>query len=123
MESAIQRAMLMKQTELNQFTGTNQYFKHTLSGYVYTDGVKYLADKAGAYWLIDKILIITRYKKKLQEFGVWKLSVNDDKIAMLICEDGNGKKQYEEKLDYTDFSMKEVSIWFQNETLFLPSEY
>ena len=113
----------LTQNELEQFIGTEHWYKHVLSGYLYTDGVKYLADKAGAYWLIDKILITTRYAEKLQEFGFWKLFVGNNKIAMLICEDGNGHKLYEEKIDYTDFPLEKVEIWFQNSTLFLPSEY
>ncbi len=44
----------MEQAELAQFTGTEQYYKH-LGGLVYTDGVKYLAEKAGSYWLLDII--------------------------------------------------------------------
>jgi len=114
---------MLTQNELEQFTGTESYYKHPLSGYVYTDGIQYLAEKAGAYWLLDKILIITRYKPKLQEFGVWKLSVKEDKTAALVCKDGNGNSLYNEILGFTDFPMREVIVWFQNGTLFLPSEY
>ena len=114
---------ILTQNDLSNFTGTEHYFKHPLSGYVYTDGVQYLAEKAGAYWLLDKILITTRYKKKLQEFGVWKLKVNANKTATLICEDGNYNKLYEEKLDYTDFPLSEVELWMENNVLILPSEH
>lgn len=113
----------LTQNDLQQFIGTEHYFRHTLSGYVYTDGVKYLADKGGAYWLLDKILITTRYKKKLQKFGVWKLTVNKDKTAKLVCEDGNYNVLYTEQLDYTDFPMSEVELWFENNVLILPSEH
>lgn len=114
---------ILMQIDLEQFTGTENWYKHALSGYVYTDGVKYLAEKAEAYWLIDKILIITRYKKKLQEWRSWILTVNQDKTAMLECGDGNDNSLYKEKLDYTDFPLNKVEIWFTNGTLFLPSEY
>ena len=113
----------LKQSDLEQFTGTEQWYRHALSGYLYTDGIKFLADQAKAYWLIDKILILTRYKQKLQEFGSWKLHVKEDKTATLICEDGDKKVLYTEKIDYTDFPLENVSLWFQNETLILPSEY
>ncbi len=72
--------------ELRQFSGTEHWYKH-LSGYLYTDGVQYVAQEGGAYWLVDKILLTTRAKNNLQEFGVWKLEVNQDKSATLVCED------------------------------------
>ena len=40
--------------DLAQFIGTSQYYRHNL-GLLYTDGVKYVADRGGAYWLIDAI--------------------------------------------------------------------
>lgn len=39
---------------LEQFVGSTKLYKHWL-GIKYTDGVKYLANEAGAYWLIDAI--------------------------------------------------------------------
>jgi len=108
---------------LSQFIGTEHHYKHPLSAYVYTDGVQYLAEKGAAYWLIDKILITTRYKKKLQEWGTWVLHVNPDKTALLECGDGNGNSLHKEKLDYTTFPLEKAELWFQNGVLFLPSEY
>jgi len=113
---------LLTQSELEQFTGTEFWYKHALSGYTYTDGIKYLAEKAQAYWLLDKILITTRAKKKLQEWGSWTLCCYADNTASLQCEDGNGNKLYVAKIDYTDFPLKIVTLWFTNNTLFLPSE-
>ncbi len=40
--------------ELVQFNGTENYIKN-FTGLYYTDGVEYLAERAGAYWLIDLI--------------------------------------------------------------------
>jgi len=113
----------LNQRSLDQFTGTENYYKHMLSGYTYTDGIKYLAEKGKSYWLIDKILILTRYTKKLQEFGVWELVVSEDKTAVLTCEDGNGHKLYTETIDYTDFKLDKVEVWFESGVLILPSEH
>ena len=66
---------MLTTNELRQFSGTEHWYRH-LSGYLYTDGVQYVAQEGGAYWLIDKILLTTRAKNKLQEFGAWKLEVN-----------------------------------------------
>ncbi len=113
----------LKESDLEQFSGTEHYYRHSLTNYCYTDGVKYLAEKGNCYWLLDKILINTKYKKKLQEFGVWKLLVYEDKSALLVCEDGNNNRLYAEKIDYTDFPLPKVEVWFENGVLILPSEH
>lgn len=108
--------------ELRQFSGTEHWYKH-LSGYLYTDGVQYVAQEGSAYWLIDKILFTTRAKNILQEFGAWKLKVNEDESAILVCEDGNYNELYQEKIDWTDFQLKRIELWFENGVLILPSEH
>ncbi len=108
--------------ELKQFSGTENWYKH-LSGYLYTDGVQYVAQEGGAYWLIDKILFTTKTKNNLQEFGVWKLRVNEDKSAILICEDGNYNELYREQIEWTDFPLESIELWFENSVLILPSEH
>ena len=107
---------------LRQFTGTEQWYRH-LSGYLYTDGVRYVAQAGEAYWLIDKILLTTSVKKDLQEFGAWKLTVNEDKSAILVCEDGNYHELYREKIDWTDFPLNTIELWFENGVLILPGEH
>jgi len=113
--------MLIK-NELRQFTGTEQWYKH-LSGYLYTDGVLYVAQEGGAFWLVDKIMFTTREKNNLQEFGVWKFEVNEDKSAVLVCEDGNYHELYREKIEWTDFPLNRIELWFENGVLILPSEH
>jgi len=73
--------------------------------------------------LIDKILLTTRAKNYLQEFGSWKLTVNEDKSAILICEDGSYCELYREKIDWTDFPLNKIDLWFENGVLILPSEH
>ena len=96
---------MLTENVLRQFTGTEQWYKH-LSGYLYTDGVLYVAQEGGAFWLVDKILFTTRAKDNLQEFGAWKLEVNEDRSAILVCEDGNYHELYREKIEWTDFPLK-----------------
>ena len=113
---------MLTKNALNQFTGTEHWYKH-LSGYLYTDGVLYVAQEGGAFWLIDKILFTTRAKNILQEFGAWKLEVNEDRSAILVCEDGNYNELYREKIDWTDFPLNKIDLWFGNGVLILPSEH
>ena len=43
-------------TGLAMHTGTSQYYRHWLPGALFTDGVAYLQEAAGCYWLIDAIV-------------------------------------------------------------------
>ncbi len=43
--------------------------------------------------------------------------------ASLTCEDGNGNKVFEKALEFTDFPLPEITLWFADNTIFLPSEY
>jgi hypothetical protein len=92
---------------------------------LFTDGAKYVADQAGAYWLLDEIALAQRYEKSVaaEEFQLWKLKVNSDHTAMLTCEDGNGKNVYSKPIEYTDFPLPEIALYFTNNTILLPSEY
>ena len=78
---------------LAQFTGSENWYRHGLVRSVrFTDGAKYVADAAQAYWLIDDIAFAqTERVVKAEEFQVWKLTVHPDASAGLSCEDGNGR--------------------------------
>ena len=113
---------MLAKNELRQFTGTEQWYRH-ISGYLYTDGVLFVAQEGCAFWLVDKILFTTRAKNDLQEFGAWKLEVIEDKSEILICEDGNYRELYREKIEWTDFPLNKIELWFENGVLILPSEH
>jgi hypothetical protein len=71
----------LTQSDLNQFTGSENWYRHSISGNVlYTDGAQYLAEKGGAYWLLDTIAICQQHEKRVsvEEFQVWKLTVGED---------------------------------------------
>jgi hypothetical protein len=92
---------------------------------LFTDGAKHVADAGGAYWLLDEIALAQRYKKKVaaEEFQLWKLTVKDDHTATLSCENGNGQKVFSKKIEFTDFPLDEITLYFTNNTILLPSEY
>lgn len=111
--------------DLRQFTGTEYWYRHPFNrNILYTDGVKYVADTAGAYWLIDEITF-AQMKKKIaaQPFQHWKLKVKPNATAKLTCEDGNYNVVYTKKLSFTDFPLEEISIFFTDNVILLPSEY
>src|SRR3984893_13741170 len=111
---------------LIQFTGSEHWYRHALvSDALYTDGVQYVAETAGAYWLIDEIAFAQQGDKRLaaEEFQSWKLNVNADHAATLSCEDGNGGVVFTKAIEYTDFPLAEFTLYFMNNTILLPSEY
>jgi len=95
--------------------GTEEYHEHWM-GFVYTDGVKFLADGAAAHWLLD---IIGSYQpqcredKMLRDVQFWTLKVNADKSAMVICERDSGDVAFKQELEFTNFPLAEIKIWVE----------
>lgn len=116
----------LTRAELAQFTGSEQWYRHGLvRSILFTDGAKYVADKAGAYWLLDEIALAQRYEKSVavQEFQLWQLKVNVNHTAVLICENGNGEVVLSKGIPFTDFPLDEIKLYCINNTILLPSEY
>jgi hypothetical protein len=111
--------------DLRQFTGTGQWFRHGLMRkIVYTEGVQYVADNAGAYWLIDKVATLQLEPKvRAEDWQSWKLTVDDKQAAMLTCDDGNGNIVYSERIDWTDFPLDQIELWVEGNVILLPSEH
>jgi hypothetical protein len=114
------------ESDLKQFTGSEHWYRHGLVRSVFfTDGAKHVADAGGAYWLLDEIALAQRFDKTVaaEPFQVWKLAVSADASATLTCEDGNGKTVSSKSIEFTDFPLKEVTLWFTDNVILLPSEY
>ena len=126
----------LTEAELRQFTGTENWYRHNLARTVlYTDGVQYLAEKAGAYWLIDIIATesVMLPNLKGEGFQVWKLTIDTQGSgADLVVDDGNGNELHRRHIAFTDFPLPEITLWCnENEdpsvnakrVIMLPSEY
>lgn len=111
---------------MSQFNGSEHWYRHGLvPSITFTDGVKYVADTAGAYWLLDEIALAQKFNSRVarEEFQVWKLTVKDDASATLVCEDGNCNVVATKPIPFTDFPKEGVTLWFANNTIYLPSEH
>jgi hypothetical protein len=111
---------------LAHFTGSDNFYRHGLNRrIVYTEGAAYVAESAGAYWLLDEIAIAAGHDKRVQreEFQVWKLEVHADKSATLSCEDGNDNVVFRKSIEFTDFPAAQITLWQVGGTILLPSEY
>ena len=116
----------LSERDLAQFTGSENWYRHGINHNVlFTDGAKYVADEAGAYWLLDAIAICQRYEKAVasEGFQVWKLTVREDRTASLVCSDGNDNIVYTQHIEFADFPVDEIMFYFANNVIHLPSEY
>ena len=111
--------------QLQQFIGTEQYYRISPSA-VLTDGAKFLADEAGAYWLMDAIASYLPQFSGREEFIVAKLNVAASK-ADLVLDNGNGHVLDSQHIEYTDFPLPSITLycsWFGDGWVaMLPSEY
>jgi hypothetical protein len=102
------------------------YYNPLFKGIKYTEGVKAMANKNHAYWLIDAISAAQiKSNVKREPFQVWVLTVNQIKgSAILTMDDGNGRTPvYMEKIPYTDFPLPTIKIWVDDNVMLLPEEY
>jgi hypothetical protein len=110
---------------LRSFIGTTEYHRHW-SGMRFTDGVKFLADTANAYWLLD---VIASWQPKalldpaLQEFQLWELFVKPDRSARIVCSRDSEDKAFQQEIEYTDFALDYVRLYVEDSVILLPSEH
>jgi len=124
--------------ELQYFTGDLERWRHSLyRKLLYTPGVKHLAERAGAYWLIDAIAswlpspqfrAAAQRDSRIGDIHFWNLAVADDRSAVLAAVADSGEEPFiRQEIEYTDFPLKEIDLYcvFDGEdwTLMLPSEY
>lgn len=121
-------------SSLPHFIGTESYtrlpYPWLNTNLLLTDGAKYLAETAGAFWLMDAIAFhqITP-AVSCEPFQVWKLTVNVSGKSVLSCTDGNQNTLTNMVIDYTDFPLPEISLYAEQSdylggrVVMLPSEY
>ena len=112
------------EAELSMFIGAEEWFRHFTRRINYTPGVRHLAIRAGAYWLIDLIASRCRSPKLAgADFQVWRLTVRADRSATLSVTDGNENKLLTCGIHMTDFPLSGISLYLIDGVLLLPSEY
>jgi hypothetical protein len=110
--------------------GTEEYLEYKPLGgaTVYlTDGVRYLADAAGCWWLVEEISFAQKQVRKdpvLDEFQIWILKVDlEKKSAELQCLRDTNDVAYSKVIVFTDFPLPEIKLYVGPEgVICLPSE-
>lgn len=90
---------------LSQFTGTERYYR-IAPRFLITDGVKFLADSASCFWLLDAAISHIVQLGTDDGFVLVRLVV-DGSRAVLTLEDGNGNGSVHRKqtIPFTDFPL------------------
>lgn len=113
---ATQLTKTEKLQKVLQQGGNGDYYTHSLVRNVaFTDGVKRMADIAGAYWLIDAVVSYLTGMLH-EEFQVWTLTVAE-RVATLTCDDGNGNILVTQSIKYTDFPVDEIVLYLEHGSL------
>lgn len=123
--NAAQKAATLT-SALRNFCGTETWFRHPFfPKYLYTEGIQFLAEEAGCYWLIDLIygLQCDQQAVRNEAFQVWDLIVGENKAATLQCEDGNGNVIFVHRLNYTTFPLEKIRLYFSENVLLLTTEW
>jgi hypothetical protein len=124
--------------DLSHFTGDLARFRHWCNRHViYTPGVRYLAERGGAYWLLDAIASYFGTSRmaraveadpRLAGLQFWRLVVHADGTALLTARaDSDDKPFITQEIPFTDFPLEYVDVWAAFDgvhwTLYLPSEH
>lgn len=117
--------------QLAQFTGSATFTRHGLvRSVLMTEGVAFLADQAGAHWLMDAIASYQHEARaRAEPFQAWSLVVNSTtRSAVLAMTDGNSPTEIiRQEIEWTDFPLAEIALWCiaegDHRVIMLPSEY
>ena len=118
----------LTKADLAQFTGTENHYFNPLFGRQnkYSDGIKYVAETAGAYWLID--LVLSHQidpKAQAEEFQVWTLAkIPGTSGCTVTMTNGNDETPIiQQTVEFTDFPLDDFKMYRANDVLYLPSEH
>ena len=111
---------------LRHRNGTDNWYRYFLTGNLYTDGVKDMAELCKAEWLVTDSLIICKKLSVKNDFIVVRFKYLPEPTegveALITYEDGNDNILYSQDIEITDFPLDEIYMFYENDVLCLPSE-
>ena len=115
--------------ELRNFYGTEAYYRAN-PGLLATDGVKFLADNAGCYWLLDMVWSYLPVLRKSRDtfFVVRYAGTPGESGLFFITDDIPANQTYAtQTVEYSDFPLDEIVMYLsateEEFVLMLRSEY
>ena len=108
----------LTKADLSQFTGSQEFFVYPLGRLILTEGVRHLAEAAGAYWLIDAIASYQADpriagNRMLRDIQFWRLAVVGGRGVLTCREDSGREPVISQQIEFTDFPLDEVEIWLE----------
>lgn len=111
------------ESELQQFSGTENYYKHFLKTLVHTDGIEYLVQKYSAGWLVDMVAFYQPVKGEgMDDFQLWELVVKDEAAVITCRADSDEPAVIRQVITYTTFP-ESLSFYVENGVMLLKSEH
>jgi hypothetical protein len=111
---------------LAKFTRIRNLYRHWSGAFHYTDGVAFLAEHAGAEWLLDHIAAHQKRVRKdrdLRDLQIWAMRVTSPLTAEITCSRTKRDMAFREEIQlFSPFALDEVTLYLEDETLLLPSE-
>lgn len=109
---------------LDGFIGSEEFYR-IYPNVIITEGVKFLCDQAQCFWLIDCIYSYQTIEKvTVEPFQVVDLTVDLDKhTGLIVVTDGNDVELMRQELEYTDFPLSKIRLYYTDNTVLLPREY
>jgi hypothetical protein len=129
---ARKQAAIELRAALAHHTGSHYLYRNVLApAMTYTDGARCFADTAGAWWLLDHLLIDPRYKREAIEHGLVfiTLTVDEQSRGRIVCVRDSGEAPLvTHAVRYTDCPPGDWAFYLQDNgqggaTLMLPREY
>ena len=116
--------------QLEQFHGSQQLFALPLCQTRYTEGIRFLAQTANAFWLLTDASVMgkgLRDKSRFITVDFKRCSKTEAGThghdAVIAYTDGNGTTLARQQYHFTDFPLERIRLYFVDNTLLLPSEY
>lgn len=110
---------------INHATGTENYYRYSpIPGFpVITDGVFMLAEAAGCYWLLEVIGSYQSNCKLDKSFQMWRLIVDTENESAVVQGYNDETLIVTQEIPYTDFPLKELTLYLMNGVILLPAEH
>ena len=109
--------------ELDNFTGTESYFRHGLNrNFLYTEGAQYFAEQAGAYWFLDIMATEVAELQGDNPFISVEMTVKDQ-AALITATDGDETTIWDRRISFTDCPDGTYKFFLIDNVFLLRSEY
>ncbi len=109
--------------DLIAFIGTETWHRHALNRHMLlTDGVRYFADQAGAWWLLDIVATEVFRLQAAHPFLSITIDVREGEADIRVS-DGNDAMLFTRHIHFTDAPDGLWRFFLTDNVVLLPSEY